>query len=739
MNAKKPASMEVRLIKSSAGGIAKAEAPVQLTAEKGNDADIWITPPLDLKGLKQFVEHSSILPQCINAYRNNIAGFGIGVKYIEDKDETPEMAAEFERMTEIVELLTLEQDTKELIENIVEARETYGIAYLEIIRDPAGEVVQADFIEETPSIRKSIPLDPYIETTFYHHGQATERKKRFRKYKQTISGSTVYFKEFGDPRIMDATTGKYLADGETLEIDKQANEILEFKIGTAPYGQVRWIGQILGVDGARRAEELNNNYFINGRHTPLLIVVRGGTLTEESFTKLQTYVDEIKGESGQHAFLILEAEGTNGSLDFEQEPKPEIEIKDLAGILQKDELFQDYIDNHRKKVQSSFLLPDLYVGYTTDFNRATAQTAQEVTEQQVFQPERGRLAWRINHLLLNDYQFKEVEVYFKAPDINNPDDLARILNITNAAGGLTPNKAKEILYKALGEVSENYTEPWGDIPLAISKQANAAQQPQQTQQIAQQVDSQIAKALEKNDTEIVAILKEVKNFLKNFEKDFTFLKKGSIIKGDWNEDAHPRDEHGRFTSGGGSTISSTGVEFQCPTPERFMSLLKDAKQSQPEKTAWRVDDYSHTAEEYGSDKLYSTEGGSVVAVTEDGDIISVCRAMSDAGVSGRDLLQMAVDNGGTKLDAFSGLYGFYRKCGFEPVSWCEFSKDFAPPGWKEGRDEEEPIIFWKYTGDKSTLSTNELKAEMNGFLSSTTGFSGDDGYENAMNARNSAM
>lgn len=98
-------------------------------------------------------------------------------------------------------------------------------------------------------------------------------------------------------------------------------------------------------------------------------------------------------------------------------------MKDLASILQKDELFQEYLDNNRKRVQSAFLLPDLYVGYTTDFNRATAQTAQEVTEQQVFQPERTSLAWVINNKLLNCYRFQYVEAYFLAPDISNPDDM----------------------------------------------------------------------------------------------------------------------------------------------------------------------------------------------------------------------------------------------------------------------------------------------------------------------------
>lgn len=99
----------------------------------------------------------------------------------------------------------------------------------------------------------------------------------------------------------------------------------------------------------------------------------------------------IKGEQGQHAFIVLEAENAEQRTDFDTSDKPEIEIKDIASILQKDELFQEYLENNRKRVQSAFLLPDLYVGYTTDFNRATAQTAKEVTEEQVL-PARANIS-----------------------------------------------------------------------------------------------------------------------------------------------------------------------------------------------------------------------------------------------------------------------------------------------------------------------------------------------------------
>ena len=494
--------------------VKKSDKSEQIDAREELASAEWLTPPLDMQGLKDLVTHSSILPQCVRAYKNNIAGFGIGIRYKEDIDETPEMAAEFVRAEEIIELLTYEQDTKEVFEDIVEARETYGIAYLEVIRNIGGEVVQIEFIKDTPTVEKTRLLEPYIDTTFFFKGVEQTRKRKFRKYRQNIAGQMVYFKEFGDPRIMDKRNGEYAGGGDTIDLDNQANEILEFAIGTTPYGEVRWCGQILGVDGSRRAESLNNNYFRNGRHTPLMIMVKGGTLTEDSFTKLTEYMNGIKGEAGQHAFIVLETEAADNAAAFEGEKQADIEIKDLASILQKDELFQEYLDNNRRRVQSSFQLPDLYVGYTTDFNRATAQTAQEVTEKQVFQPERKSLAWAINNRLLNGYNFKFVEAYFKEPDISNPDDVAKILNIVERAGGLTPNKAKEVGYTTLGDNYEPFEGDWADVPLAYAKMTQAPAIPDLTAQL----EKQIAKAAGAQDDAVVAVMKEVRSLLLKMSK-----------------------------------------------------------------------------------------------------------------------------------------------------------------------------------------------------------------------------
>lgn len=142
----------------------------------------------------------------------------------------------------------------------------------------------------------------------------------------------------------------------------------------------------------------------------------------------------------------------------------------------------------------------------------------------------------------------------------------------------------------------------------------------------------------------------------------------------------------------------------------FAKSLKTAydkmEETAPEK-AWRVTVHTQQEleEEYPGAKLHITEGGSTVAVTKDGDIISVCGNPGDK-LRGKDLLKLAVENGGKKLDSYSGNHGFYVKCGFEAVSWCEFDEQYAPPGWVKGRDKPEPVIFYKYTG-KSNQSLNE--------------------------------
>ena len=159
-----------------------------------------------------------------------------------------------------------------------------------------------------------------------------------------------------------------------------------------------------------------------------------------------------------------------------------------------------------------------------------------------------------------------------------------------------------------------------------------------------------------------------------------------------------------------NTHLSVGKVQDCRTEEvgnAFRKALVEAKSTQPQEKAWRVDTDSHDGKDYVGTKTYVSDGGSTFSVTESGNIISVCINTNDS-MKGYELIEKAVKAGGKKLDSFSGNFAYYMRNGFEPVSWTVFDKKYKPGGWVEGRDREEPVIFFKYTGKKYGKQTADF-------------------------------
>ena len=156
--------------------------------------------------------------------------------------------------------------------------------------------------------------------------------------------------------------------------------------------------------------------------------------------------------------------------------------------------------------------------------------------------------------------------------------------------------------------------------------------------------------------------------------------------------------------------------------------MKVCKLTLAPKYRWRVDD-THTVADYNNDKLFSTKGGSVVAVDADGDIISLCKNDGDL-YFGSDILKVAVKNGGKKLDAYGdSLYEFYTKNGFRPISWTPFNKEYAPHDWGEDFGDNHHIIFYVY--DPNYICTKTYEE----FLQSVPCCKYNDGYEKARKIR----
>ncbi|KRU15119.1 phage portal protein [Bacillus pumilus] len=449
------------------------------------EADDVIEPPYNIKELKQIAEYSTILQQCIDAYKTNILGFGLGIEYVfdfnaENAPEAKKSAAEKEwtRLEELVRYMNYDESAEVVLGYVIEDRERTGNGFLEVLRNGTGQPAGIEYLDAQHMRICKIGDPVEIDFKYTDHGQvkSLKRMKRFRKYVQKINTKKVFFKEYGDPRTMNSATGEY---SDETPSNLVASEVIHFKIGSGTYGVPRWIGNIVNMYGARKAEELNYLYFKQGRHVPAAITVENGMLSEASYEQLQDYMNGIEGSDNAHKFLLLEVEGIpkkkKDEISNDEDPAPvKVEIKSLAEILQEDALFLEYDEKTRNKIRSSFRLPPIYTGESHDYNKDTADTARKTTEEQVFQPERMIITGKLNTLFLPDLDLWHVRLILNGPDFRDPLEIAKVLTPFIQAGAVSPNDLRDLAGRILGKTLEEWPEEEYHRPLEAKPKASTS-------------------------------------------------------------------------------------------------------------------------------------------------------------------------------------------------------------------------------------------------------------------------
>lgn len=423
----------------------------------------WVLPPYDPKNLRVVVEESSILRQSIEAYTSNIIGYGIAPAYFDESTEDGGQSTEWDTVQEMLDWLSVEKSLGDLFEEVLRDREETGNAFLEVIRGKDGKVIQLERVKPE-LVQMTKPEATAILASIRYKGQKKDVYRRFRKYKV----DKYIFKQFGDPRMMDYQTGE-----ETQDESKAARELLHLKIGNDHWGVPRWIGTLVAILGARKAELLNWRYFVQGRHTPAALLIQNGQLSPESEAAFREYAQTVGNESMQHSMLVLEFETANNSSQYKDDAKLAVELKSMADMLQNDGLFLEYDDKVREKVLSAFRLPPVYVGMSQDYNRSTVEEAKRIAEEQVFQAERAELEDLFNRHLLAEYELSDVYVEVKGPELSN-DELT--VNALDKLGtSLSTNEKRAVLSKMLGMELPVLSGEEHELPQAPSQPAQALQ------------------------------------------------------------------------------------------------------------------------------------------------------------------------------------------------------------------------------------------------------------------------
>lgn len=448
-------------------------------------SNIPIDPPYRFSSLSKILDQSNMLRQCIAAYVTNIAMNGweivaavAGVDM--DKEEVSVLQS-------FIDSPNADETLRSIQAKNVYLYEGYGHSYVEVVRDRKGNPT---IIRNVPTTSIGIcPKGEALVAVKYdiirgpRAAQVTEMK-RFRIFRQDISGHVVFFKEFGDPRRLDFVTGAFESDTYKVGEDRLATELIHFRqMSDDPYGTPRWINQLPSILGSREAEEVNFRYFQDNTVPPMILSVAGGRLTGQSFRELKSLLQaENVGKERQNQILLLEAVPEREGLEDKGTPIT-LKIDKLTDVRPSDALFTQYDEANQAKVRSSFRLPPVSVGLSQDITFATANVSTFVVETQVFGPERTAYdeVWNkrfVQHPL--GLNLKTVALRSKAPVVTNPEILIRSLTALNVMGAVTPRLAREAANNILQiemppypeKDAEGY-EPWMDEPIIFAVKAGS--------------------------------------------------------------------------------------------------------------------------------------------------------------------------------------------------------------------------------------------------------------------------
>lgn len=419
-----------------------------------------IDPPFPLLTLATLVENSTELGQNIRAMVTNTVGFGYQLKErrLPESVDRDTVEQEKEVTAAFLESVHVKYSLTQIAKRAAHDMHACGNGYIELIEDAAGRLSGMNHVHGH-SIRLSkqdamatVAKVPRIKPGGDFQVEEVGRTHRFRRFAQVRNQSLMWFKEAGDPRMMDRRTGRYLKEGESLPPKFRATSLIHLSIYTpfSPYGVPCWIGNLFSVFGSRGAELTNYRTITQNNIPAMFVMVENGTLTKPSISRLRQFAEEQMQPGGNYSkFIILEGEPMDEGLP--DPTKLSLKVQPLRHLQTKDELFQDYDANNRDKIRQSFRLPPIFVGRADDYTSATANTSKSIADEQVFAPERSDHNHSLTRFVLLPLGVRYHMFAFNHPNVTDDLELVRMMVASEKSGAMTPRRADRIIKDVFGD------------------------------------------------------------------------------------------------------------------------------------------------------------------------------------------------------------------------------------------------------------------------------------------------
>lgn len=460
-----------------------------------------MSPPFSYKSLENLPDISPTLKAAVDSISTNVSGFGYELKPLIDAvkkqdgyykrstgERVPdeiieEMKEEEQFLNMFFESISLDCSFTELGKIKEYNRQVFGNSFWEWLRDGDGNLVGVNHVD-TKTVRllkkdkTATKFSQFVRNPNNFEYEEITRLKRFRRYVQTVNNKKTYFKEFGDPRQLNAKTGEYLNLSQDQIAEKGivlATELMHFKIyhTGSEYGVPTYISCTPHILAVRAAGLVNFSLLQNNAIPPVAVIVEGYQ-DDQLETKLKEYIESsVKGVNSFSSMLIIQAEAQTGSQlagPGVQPIKPSIRFEPLSQLLTRDGMFLEFIKQTDEKIVGVFRLANQFVGLSKDLNRATAQVAQELVEQQVFTPLRVEFDFIINSKVLNDLRIKYWSFQSLSVRIDDSETRANIVKTLTDSGGLVGRDVRKEASGILNVKLDDLDGSFMDLPQGIAQE-----------------------------------------------------------------------------------------------------------------------------------------------------------------------------------------------------------------------------------------------------------------------------
>ena len=473
--------------------------PVAASRQLSHDGtDTWdgligsgavVAPPYDPWVLVCTVEESPTLPYLIDTIATNVSGFGVQVlptfptrdEKGQPLPEPSDAAAQREALQRFLVACSVPLGLEGVIDRVDRDTETIGWGAVEVLRDGTGTVAAFEHVRGY-QVRRGRTLPPIlVDVPIVHPGTGdlvkVPRYRRFSTFVQLVDGRAAFFKEFGDPRMIDRSSGLVVPEDKaaTFPEDLQATEIAFFAIYSphTSYGVPRWIGGSAHARLERETADLVVSWFLDAPIGAKLAMVAGGSWKEASLKKAIGQIDQLaRGKGNAWTLIALEAEKADGGAFAEETAgaPARIALEDLAyeipaGLYQGE---GNLMDESARRLARLFRLPPVYWGGSDDFSRAAVNGARATAEEQVIRPIR-RLRWetRLNHEILPSMGINRWKLALGGASTTDDTEIANAIGAFVEGGGVSPNALIRFWNDLTGQDVDPVSEPWGDRPLSL--------------------------------------------------------------------------------------------------------------------------------------------------------------------------------------------------------------------------------------------------------------------------------